>query len=248
MAAIEALKTDDKASKALQADGLYGYALALQSLAYWRMEKWDEAVATSREALAAGGLGERDLALMRALPGLIKNDQGFARLKADRTVLTCQTAGQPPSFGQWQLQHSGTPMNLHCAPQGLAVRDQLAGALCDIDAGRSGAPEGHPVRRYLALSQLATIANVRDMCDNAQLDGAAIGGAPPKFYSACVAASVGSANCVANQYQGSMDVLVEAIVKDFCGGWPLARSGVTWDLVKKSGIDPNRLRRVCAEP
>lgn len=164
VAVIEALKKDDEAKSRLQVDGLYGYALVLQSLAYWRMEKWDQAVESGREAEGTGHLGDRDLSLMQALPGLIKNNQAFARLKADRNVLTCTTTGQPSSFIKWDLElNADTRMSLDCDPEGIAVRDQLVGALCDIDTARTGAPEQHPVRGYLALSQLATVANMRDM-------------------------------------------------------------------------------------
>ena len=230
IASIETLKNDSEAKRKLEADGLYGYALAIQSLAYWRLEKWEQAVSTSKDALDTRYLGPRDLALMKALPGLIKNDQAFVALTTDSSALTCTQPGvpgnrEPPPFE-------------NCSREVLAVRDQLGGALCDIDTARIEAPSGHPVRNYLALSQLAAIANVMDMCEK-------VGDGSPSFSLNCPNATIRTGSCVKDRYDDNPDKFIEVMIGDVCGA--LATKGVAFDLVKKSGLSGEQVKKACPE-
>ena len=244
IAVIEELKQDREASSKLQDDGLYGYALVLQSLAYWRLGKWEESVAVSREAQDSGDLGPRDLALMQALPGLIKNNQAHARLKAEKNTMACAVS-ESDGASKWDVElGGGTVLNLHCSPGVIEVRDQLGGALCNVEDARTKSPPGHSVRDYLALTQLATIANTRDLCDSARYSGA-----PAKFSSACVDETIRLGGCLAGDpYQDDPDALINAIVNDFCRGRVLEQKTLVWDLVNKSGIDSSQILEACPEP
>lgn len=75
-------QTISKNSKKLKADGLFGGALTIKALCEWKLRKYDSALMTSQEALsylrAEAGVPNRDLALMIAMPGLIKADQAYA--------------------------------------------------------------------------------------------------------------------------------------------------------------------------
>ena len=64
----------------LQEDGLLGTAYTLKAYAEWRLGDYEEAVATSTAALEAK-LFPRDLALITALRGLIKNDQAYYHMQ-----------------------------------------------------------------------------------------------------------------------------------------------------------------------
>jgi hypothetical protein len=242
IASIEALKGDAEAKGKLEADGLYGYALALQGLAYWRLGKWKPAEAASREAVATGHLGERDLALMNAMPGLIKNDQAYAALNAGSSRPACTSSNEFLSpTTQWELpMGNNASVTLACNASLISVRDQLAGALCDLDTARVGAPFGHPVRSYLALSQMAVVANIRSMCNVAKS-----GGMPPKFLTACSSETMRIGDCVAARYKDKPEGLVEAVFKETCGESSLRANDLVRSLIAKLGIDEAQLKSAC---
>src|SRR5262249_33967548 len=66
----------------LRNDGLCGTALTLKALTQWRLGQFDNAVATADQAKQSAGdqIYPRDLALMTALPGLVKTDQAYDKV------------------------------------------------------------------------------------------------------------------------------------------------------------------------
>jgi tetratricopeptide (TPR) repeat protein len=70
----------DSKRQPLQEDGLLGTAYTLKAYAEWRLGDYETAVATSSAALEAK-LFPRDLALITALRGLIKNDQAYYHMQ-----------------------------------------------------------------------------------------------------------------------------------------------------------------------
>ena len=95
---LEQLSGDSRAKASLQADGLWGTALALRALCEWRLGLHDRALASAEEAAAAGDpLGPRDRTMMAALPGLVMTDQLFAKLDRKRRGLPA---------GEWEAAKS----------------------------------------------------------------------------------------------------------------------------------------------
>lgn len=70
----------DRKGPPLQEDGLLGTAYTLKAYAEWRLGDYEAAVATSTAALEAE-LFSRDLTLITALRGLIKNDQAYNHMQ-----------------------------------------------------------------------------------------------------------------------------------------------------------------------
>jgi hypothetical protein len=72
----------------LKRDGLWGNALTLKALAEWRLGLYDKARATADEAQRTAGdqMHPRDRALLEALPGLIKNDEAYRKIYAQRPL------------------------------------------------------------------------------------------------------------------------------------------------------------------
>jgi hypothetical protein len=149
---LDKLEDDTKAVEKLKSDGLYGNALALRAMSYWRLQKYDEARKAASSALDSGlARGSRDFALMTALPGLVANDKAYAQIQA------------------------ATKDSLALDPV-LAELNTADAVLCDAD--RSVAAN-HPVRVYLGVSALAAMKNVQDACDKKH--GASTGAADRCF-------------------------------------------------------------------
>jgi tetratricopeptide (TPR) repeat protein len=135
---LDALEGDSQAVAKLKNDRLYGNALALRALAYWRLGRMDEARKSAAAALANGlDPGSRDFALMTALPALADNDSAHSEIHA---------AG-------------GSKIALDSILKKLNAAEAQ---LCTAD--RSVAVD-HPIRIYLALSALAALRNVVAACD-----------------------------------------------------------------------------------
>lgn len=135
LSSLDALENDSQSVTKLKNDRLYGNALALRALAYWRLGKHAEARQSAAAALANGlEPGSRDFALMTALPGLADNDSAHAEIHGSKASL-----------------------------QSILKKLNAAEAqLCSAD--RSVAVD-HPIRIYLALSALAALRNVVAACD-----------------------------------------------------------------------------------
>lgn len=125
----------------LKREGLWGGALALQAMALWRLTKYEQALEKARGATEeAGGLGVRDLAMIRALPSLIRNDQ------ANRKIASSEEADGDPAA---RLAEAGA---------------LLDGAMTDLEALRAEIGEGEPVQLYLIQSLFVVYLNKRDAC------------------------------------------------------------------------------------
>lgn len=125
-------KLDSKDQQSLQNDGLWGTALTLKALCQWRLGQYSQAMDTAQQAqtVATNQIYPRDYALLAALPGLIKTDQGYAKIfqKAPFTEVEALLVG--PS-----------------------------GAVQDIEKARHSVGTNHPVQLYLIQAQLAAYRN-----------------------------------------------------------------------------------------
>jgi len=135
-ALLELEAIDGKGKAALEADQLWGTALALRALCEWRLGLHDRAVASAGEAAKTGdALGTRDRAMMAALPGLVMADQLFAKTERKRRGLP---------GGDWE------------AAQALGAK-----SIEIIEAARKDVDAEHPLRGYLYQAQLAAWRNLR---------------------------------------------------------------------------------------
>jgi hypothetical protein len=153
---VENLEGDSKALQQARDDQLYGVALAIKSMSHWRLDNWQQAMDASTQALEEP-LGSRDQALMKAMPGLIKNDQAYAQL----STRTFSCDGFDNSM----------PAKLECSDANFdGVIEQLTGAFTDLNQARESAPANHPVRGYLAFSALATWENLANACGRVEVN------------------------------------------------------------------------------
>lgn len=133
LAALEELDSDEEAE--LRRDGLWANVLALQALSLWRLARWDEAVAAARLASEEAEAGSRDAALMKALPGLVKNDQAHHRIRAGSA-------------------DEASVRELLAGPR--------HGALGDIQRARQ-LQAGPGVQLYLIQAELSVLKNLKDL-------------------------------------------------------------------------------------
>jgi len=126
LSTLNQLENED--AQRLREDKLLGTALTLKALSQWRLGDYEGALRTAEktQAEAQDQVYSRDLALLKALPGLIKAEQGYEKV----------TKKQP--FKDVE--------ELLVGPRG-AVND-LRGARGCID-------KDHPVQVYLIQAQLA---------------------------------------------------------------------------------------------
>lgn len=131
----------DEEQAQLETDGLYVPSLTLKALCEWRLEDWSaaEATATKARGLASPATGRRDYVVLVAMPGLIRNDQAYALLEAWRMP------GGEGSLDDLQK----------------LLWDPQVGALKSLQDARVQS-KGHPVDRYVVLSQLAVAKNLSD--------------------------------------------------------------------------------------
>ena len=118
----------NNASK-LASDGLMGSALSMKALCEWRLGRYDEALITSQLALEQqrleGGMRGRDLAVMTALPGLVKADQAYG--------------------------HSIS----NAVKNYAEIKRLLDGAITDITNAQQAVDDYHPVQSYLQMAKVA---------------------------------------------------------------------------------------------
>lgn len=117
----------------LRKDGLWGTALTLKALSQWRLGQFDQAIATAQLARETAGsqIYPRDLALITALPGLVKTDQAY-----DKALRTNTTLAEV---------------------EGLLIGER--GAVANIQSARGQVDKDHPVQVYLIQAQLAAYRN-----------------------------------------------------------------------------------------
>jgi hypothetical protein len=148
---ISRLEDDIRERGRLRQDKLLGVALTLKALAQWRLGLYPEAAATAERAEQEAGdqIFPRDRALLKALPGLVRNDEAF------RKIYRQWPAGQRDAvFTEVRnlLDNSRTILG-------------QARTLIDADDKR------HPVLIYLIQAQLATYQNRRDAYQYLGKDG-----------------------------------------------------------------------------
>jgi hypothetical protein len=126
----------------LRNDGLWGSALTLKALTQWRLGQFDKAIATAELARQNAGdqMYPRDLAMITALPGLVKTDQAYDKILRTNTPLSDITD--------------------------LLVGDH--GAVADIQNARGRIDRDHPVQVYLLQAQLAAYRNFQVALDRRQ--------------------------------------------------------------------------------
>jgi hypothetical protein len=133
---------NSKGRTQLRNDGLWGTALTLKALTQWRLGQFDKAIATAELARQNAGdqMYPRDLAMITALPGLVKTDQAYDKILRTNTPLSDITD--------------------------LLVGDH--GAVADIQNARGRIDRDHPVQVYLLQAQLAAYRNFQVALDRRQ--------------------------------------------------------------------------------
>jgi len=148
IASLNRLADSPKQREALKKDGLWGVALTMKGLSYWRLGKHDQVDALVKEAQTAmteTAFGDRDRALIGALPGLVRNTQAYQKIRAT-TPACLQAAGgctdQEPGFAE--------------------VACLLVSANTKIAEARAFGSERNPVQVFLLQSQLTALRNISE--------------------------------------------------------------------------------------
>ena len=138
---LEALDSNEE--QALKHEKLWGVALTLKALTYWRLGRHDEALDTAAtvNAEASDQLFPRDAAVVRALPGLVKTDLAYQYTVETATLDAVAKANSLAKVKGYLLGNEG-------------AQGDLKAALAKVDAE-------HPVRVYLLQAKLATYRNLR---------------------------------------------------------------------------------------
>jgi tetratricopeptide (TPR) repeat protein len=125
-------KLEPKDQQSLQQDGLWSTALTLKALCQWRLGQYDQALTAANEALntSTNQVYPRDAALLGALPGLIKTDQGYSKILTNAPFADIQA---------------------------LLTGDN--GAVANLQSARALVDKDHPVQIYLIQAQLAAYRN-----------------------------------------------------------------------------------------
>jgi hypothetical protein len=139
---LEKLDHDKKIEAQLRNDQLLGTALTLKALVQWRLGQSSNAIVTAGLARQNAGdqIYPRDLAVITALPGLVKTDQAYDKILRTNTPLS--------------------------DIEDLLVGDH--GAVADIQNARAKVDRDHPVQVYLLQAQLAAYRNFMVALDRLQ--------------------------------------------------------------------------------
>lgn len=124
-----------KEQRQLSRDGLWGTALTLKALTQWRLGQFEGAITNAELARTAAGdqIYPRDLAILIALPGLVKTDQAY-----------------------YKIIHT-TRTNELAEVEAMLVGP--SGAVADIENAHTQVDKDHPVQVYLLQAQLAAYRN-----------------------------------------------------------------------------------------
>ncbi|NAS30670.1 hypothetical protein GTQ40_06780 [Flavobacteriaceae bacterium R38] len=118
----------------LKKDGLLGTAYSIKALSAWKLGEFNKADALSKEALEELSNQPRDIALMKAIPGLIKAEQAFLKLGEDDNIT----------------------IEKYNEIKGL-ITNPATGALNDITNASNGLDKGHPLLTYFQLARVSML-------------------------------------------------------------------------------------------
>lgn len=135
----------DKNKGDLEKDKLLGVAFTLKALTEWRLGEYGAADQTLNEAknLPEGVMFPRDLALLDALRGLIKNDQAYRQM-----VDLTEKRGTEEELAKISYK---------------SIKSLLEGALADIDKGMRIDSGNDNLRLYFLVCKLAALKNWKDL-------------------------------------------------------------------------------------
>ena len=128
---LDAIKADATLVQQLKDDGLWAHTQTLDAFTAWRLGDYAAARATAVQANGLADLAPRDNALLRALPGLVKNSEAADKIR---------TLSQGDSSFR-------------------SVEALLESALVDLSAAGDLVEPTHPVQIYLTQAQLAVRKN-----------------------------------------------------------------------------------------
>jgi hypothetical protein len=143
-----------KDKRRLQRDSVFPTALALKALCLWKLNRYEGAQATAREALAemkkyerAGIFMARDQTMMTALPGLIQIDRVNQQLHSDEWL----KPASPEQLLDLYRKAVHDPDNPGAA--------QLEQALKTLESAQAVAQRNPEQQIYLMFSELAALKN-----------------------------------------------------------------------------------------
>jgi hypothetical protein len=144
IASIDKLKPEQQ--EKLKADKLWGVALTIKAMSYWRLGDYDKMEATAQEikSISDTQVYPRDRALLLALPGLRRVDEAHAKLEA------------PINSGSNEQKAELKKERLD------AIERLVNNASDDFSKARQSVSEQHQVRAYLIQAELAGYKNLLD--------------------------------------------------------------------------------------
>jgi len=144
IASIDELKPEQQ--EKLKADKLWGVALTVKAMSYWRLGDYDKMEITAREikSISDEQVYARDRAILLALPGLRRVDEAHAKLEAP---INSGSSEQKAELKKKRLD---------------AIERLVKNASDDFSEARQSVPEQHQVRAYLFQAELAGYKNLLD--------------------------------------------------------------------------------------
>jgi hypothetical protein len=161
-AALLSLENVDEAK--LKQDRLWGSALTLKALTQWRLGRYEDALTTANTAKAnSNQLFPRDAAIVEALPGLIKIDLAYARIRQMKPFLkkTEDISSADLEQKNQAIVQENTPIFLkEIKPRLVGDTGEAEGsAVQDLHRARAQVEPDRPVHIYLIQAQLAALRN-----------------------------------------------------------------------------------------
>lgn len=160
----KALKSSDK----LKSSDVLGEALAIKSLAAWKLKKYEEAreaaKAASAELDAEQDAGARDKALMAAMSGLIAIDLAHDTiLKMNQLLLAKAEHPEQVTPEQAAALYEQSKMHFEQFVFSRQIsRNAIWQGIQTIDEAKMKAEPTHEIQRYLLMAQLAGLKNWTD--------------------------------------------------------------------------------------
>jgi hypothetical protein len=161
-AALMSLENVDETT--LKQDRLWGSALTLKALTQWRLGRYADALSTAETAKAnANQLFPRDAAVVEALPGLIKIDFAYARIRQMKPLLkkTADISSAELEKKNKAIVQENEPILIkEIKPRLVGDTGEAEGsAVQDLQRARAQVEPDHPVHVYLLQAQLAAFRN-----------------------------------------------------------------------------------------